>query len=99
MRTCMRRALNLHTDENLRSLSGACAAFLGQPLHKTVQMSDWDRQALTDAQVCYASLDAHATLALLDVMLRLHLSLGPDAPHLGGAARFYPLAKTATRPR
>jgi ribonuclease D len=84
----------MHTDENLRSLSGACAAFLGQPLHKSEQMSDWDKLPLSEPQVRYASLDAHATLALLDVMLRMHLSLEPHAQNLSGAANYYPHSRT-----
>ena len=51
------------------SLSSACDEFLGKPLLKFEQMSNWDRRPLRKAQVQYASLDAHATLALLDATL------------------------------
>ena len=54
---------------NVASLSGACEEFLGKPLLKFEQMSNWDRRPLLKSQVKYASLDAHATLALLDATL------------------------------
>jgi len=54
---------------NVASLSSACDEFLGKPLLKFEQMSNWDRRPLRKAQVQYASLDAHATLALLDATL------------------------------
>ena len=54
---------------NPESLSGACQLFLGKQLLKSEQLSDWDARPLSREQLQYASLDAHATLALLDAML------------------------------
>ena len=54
---------------NVASLSGACKEFLGKGLSKTQQLSDWDARPLSDEQLHYASLDAYATLSLLDAML------------------------------
>lgn len=79
---------NNNTTTAATSLSGACAAFLGRPLLKSEQMSDWDRPQLTEKQVRYAALDAHATLALLD--RGLEVALGAEGPvDLGGAAKHY----------
>jgi ribonuclease D len=69
------------------SLSKACEAFLGRPLLKTEQTSDWDRRPLSPAQLQYAALDAHASLALLDVALER--VLGGGDVDVGGAARYY----------
>lgn len=66
--------------------------FLGRPLLKSEQMSDWDRPQLTEKQLRYAALDAHATLALLDrgLEVALEVALGEKGPvDLGGAAKLY----------
>ena len=82
---------------NVASLSGACEEFLGKPLLKFEQMSNWDRRPLLKSQVKYASLDAHATLALLDATLAragvpLSARLGISDVYLSPAAA----ADTAT---
>ena len=46
-------------------LSGLCALALGGRLDKTLQVSDWARRPLTEAQVRYAALDALAVLRVL----------------------------------
>ena len=56
------------------SLSGACARFLGRPLNKHEQISDWDQRPLSAAQQHYASLDAHCMLGIVDAILK---ELGP----------------------
>ena len=52
------------------SLKRLCNLFLGKPLNKSCQLSDWNQYALSTAQLTYASLDAHCLLALLDIALR-----------------------------
>eukprot|EP00428_Durinskia_dybowskii_P063056 CAMPEP_0170389392 /NCGR_PEP_ID=MMETSP0117_2-20130122/18591_1 /TAXON_ID=400756 /ORGANISM="Durinskia baltica, Strain CSIRO CS-38" /LENGTH=681 /DNA_ID=CAMNT_0010645373 /DNA_START=155 /DNA_END=2200 /DNA_ORIENTATION=- len=59
---------------SVESLSGACHAFLGRPLLKSEQLSDWDRRPLTTAQLTYASMDAHSSLALLHAVQLLAAS-------------------------
>lgn len=39
---------------------------LGKPLDKSMQVSDWEARPLTERQIRYAALDAHAVLALHD---------------------------------
>lgn len=55
-------------DISVASLSGACYALLGRPLHKSEQMSDWDKRPLSKDQLIYASMDAHSSLALFNVI-------------------------------
>ena len=59
------------------ALSDACLKFLGRPLAKFEQTSDWERRPLRQRQRVYAALDAHCLLGLLDVMLRDCPSRGP----------------------
>jgi len=46
---------------------------LGKPLLKTQRMSDWDMRPLLLEQVLYASLDAHATLAVFDRIVEQYI--------------------------
>ena len=69
--------------------------FLGKPLLKTEQMSDWDRRPLSEPQLRYASLDAHATLALMDAMLARMRLTDRAADGLLGIASLYPRALSA----
>lgn len=55
--------------KNAASLSEACSRYLGKPLLKSSQLSDWKRRPLTEAQLHYASLDAHCLIGILDVLL------------------------------
>jgi hypothetical protein len=52
-----------------KSLKSLCLAYLGRPLNKSCQLSDWNGR-LSPSQLEYASLDAHCLLALMDVSLR-----------------------------
>jgi hypothetical protein len=61
--------LSAEIVKSLQSLSGSCEMFLGKPLHKGQQMSNWELRPLSQEQLTYASLDAHATLSLLDAMM------------------------------
>mmetsp|Transcript_126859 Transcript_126859/g.224832 ORF Transcript_126859/g.224832 Transcript_126859/m.224832 type:complete len:678 (+) Transcript_126859:35-2068(+) len=55
----------------MEGLAVTCARFLGKPLNKAEQCSDWRRRPLTDAQRCYAALDAVVLLDLHSVLMRL----------------------------
>lgn len=69
------------------SLSGACAVYIGKPLLKSEQMSNWDKRPLSMTQLHYASLDAHSTLTLLDTIL---LKCGvPSSDALNLIDKFY----------
>lgn len=57
----------------VHSLSAACQFFLGKPLLKSQRMSDWDMRPLLPEQILYASLDAHATLAVFDRIVEQHI--------------------------
>jgi hypothetical protein len=52
-------------------LAVTCARFLGKPLDKTEQCSDWRQRPLTDTQRCYAALDAVVLLELHSVLTEL----------------------------
>ena len=56
------------------ALSDACLKFLGRPLAKFEQTSNWEERPLRQRQRVYAALDAHCLLGLLNIMLR-------DCPH------------------
>jgi len=51
------------------SLSDAAHRFLGKPLNKTEQVSNWDERPLQQSQLIYAALDAHCLLGILDSIL------------------------------
>ena len=57
------------------SLSRACNRFLGKPLYKAEQVSNWDERPLSASQLTYASLDAHSCLG---VVSKLCSELTPD---------------------
>ena len=78
----------------VNSLSGACGEFLGRPLLKMEQMSNWDQRPLTRAQLKYASLDAHATLALFDAYLE-RAGVAKSA-RLGIANKYYLVPPSTT---
>merc|ERR1712151_1011242 len=52
-------------------LAVTCARFLGKPLDKSEQCSDWRRRPLSQAQTRYAALDAIALLDLHAVLTKL----------------------------
>lgn len=72
-------------EKRLLSLSGCSGYFLGRPLSKNEQMSNWDHRPLKPEQIEYAALDAHVLLVLLDAIL---ISIGSDEST--GALAFYP---------
>ena len=51
------------------SLSDAAHRFLGRPLNKGEQVSNWDARPLEQSQLVYAALDAHCLLGILDAIL------------------------------
>jgi hypothetical protein len=51
------------------SLSDAANAFLGRPLHKSMQVSDWTIRPLSMEQRHYAANDALVLLAIMDTLL------------------------------
>lgn len=53
-----------------KSLSAACHHFLGKPLNKIQQMSDWQCRPLTFEQMKYAALDAFVTLKILAEIMK-----------------------------
>jgi hypothetical protein len=52
----------------ITSLTKACEAYLGKPLNKKEQISDWEMRPLLPTQIAYASLDAHSLLGVLSVL-------------------------------
>lgn len=50
-------------------MSETCQRYLGKPLLKTSQLSDWKHRPLSPAQMFYASLDAHCLIGVLDALL------------------------------
>ena len=52
------------THEPMLGLAKAAEQFLGIPVDKDAQRSDWASAELTDAQIRYAALDPIITLAL-----------------------------------
>ena len=74
------------------SLTGACRAWLGAPLDKAEQLSDWTARPLRQAQLLYAANDAHCLVRLFDA-LRTHLRryganrVGGGGPGSGGGRR------------
>lgn len=48
-----------------------CATVLGKPLSKVDRMSNWEQRPLSERQLVYASLDAHALVALFDRLLEV----------------------------
>ena len=63
------------TGNRQLSLSDATEAFLGRPLHKTLQISDWSQRPLSVEQQCYASNDALVLLGIMDTVLHDYHSL------------------------
>mmetsp|Transcript_19578 Transcript_19578/g.26824 ORF Transcript_19578/g.26824 Transcript_19578/m.26824 type:complete len:529 (-) Transcript_19578:258-1844(-) len=53
--------------KNIHSLSTACHIFLGRPLLKREQLSNWDSRPLQLSQLQYAALDAHCLIELLEM--------------------------------
>ncbi|KAG5185127.1 ribonuclease H-like domain-containing protein [Tribonema minus] len=58
------------------SLSGSCAAWLGAPLNKSEQLSDWGRRPLSASQIAYAANDAHCLTRIFAEMHRRLLAAG-----------------------
>ncbi|KAL4452648.1 hypothetical protein ABPG75_008310 [Micractinium tetrahymenae] len=54
------------------SLSVLAQSILGKPLDKSCQVSDWGRRPLSEQQVRYAALDAHAAVLIFRGMGQLH---------------------------
>lgn len=52
----------------MEGLAVTCARFLGKPVDKSEQCSDWRQRPLSDAQRCYAALDALVLLELHSVL-------------------------------
>jgi len=61
------------------SLSFGAHFFLGKPLDKREQLSDWNTRPLSPAQVSYAALDAFCLLGMLDCML-VYLDFFGESP-------------------
>jgi len=51
---------------NNRGLSAVCEIYLGKPLDKAEQCSDWDARPLTRSQMEYAALDAWVCATLCE---------------------------------
>ncbi len=51
-----------------KGLSGLCESYLGLPLDKRDQMSDWDKRPLSEDQISYAALDALVLLEIFEAM-------------------------------
>jgi len=56
------------SSRDLDGLSKLCLRFLGRPVDKTQQCSDWSQRPLTPLQVAYASTDAHVLTRLFDLL-------------------------------
>jgi hypothetical protein len=54
------------SDSRRGGLSRLVEILLGKPLNKDRQMSNWNARPLSEAQLQYASLDAHCEVLLLD---------------------------------
>ncbi|KAJ9518657.1 hypothetical protein QJQ45_018654, partial [Haematococcus lacustris] len=62
--------------QRVAGLSTLCAALLGKPLDKAMQVSDWEQRPLSAKQIKYAAQDAH-------VLTRLHRELCALLPCAG----------------
>jgi 3'-5' exonuclease len=66
------------------SLSRLVEQFIGKPLHKQEQCSDWSMRPLTTAQIEYAALDAAVTPIMVDRMIQdLDVRFHWEKPQLG----------------
>ena len=54
------------------ALSDICELFLGKPLRKSQQVSNWSQRPLSASQTEYAALDAHCLLPLTELILVHH---------------------------
>jgi ribonuclease D len=59
----------ISSSDECKSLTSACEKYLGKPLRKAEQLSDWGQRPLSEEQLKYASLDAHSLLGILDVVI------------------------------
>ena len=66
--------MNPKNDSNgirdVKGLSGVVQFFLGKPLNKSQQLSDWNSRPLSDQQLEYAALDAHCMLNVASKICR-----------------------------
>eukprot|EP01134_Creolimax_fragrantissima_P002369 CFRG2369T1 len=61
------RLFKLRAQENVTGgLSGACNYWLGKPLDKRNQISNWEQRPLRPSQIKYAALDAHCLLSIYE---------------------------------
>ena len=59
------------------SLSTAAEMWLGQPLDKLCQVSDWGRRPLTARQLTYAAQDAHVLVRIYNAVHAVYPDLAP----------------------
>jgi hypothetical protein len=81
----LRPVLSLRAKRNL-SLSDASTAFLGRPLHKSMQVSDWAARPLSAQQQQYAANDALVLLAIVDTLLEDYAALPTSSAGAGAGA-------------
>jgi len=78
-----------------KGLSAATELWLGKPLDKSQQVSDWESRPLTEAQILYAALDAWCSCAVFDSILAAAATTpGPGRPVVASPAALEDLARS-----
>ena len=80
----IRRTQSGNAREATSSLSRLVNHFIGKPLNKQEQCSDWSKRPFTAEQIEYAALDAAVTPIMVEKMISdLEASFFGDKPYLG----------------